>query len=396
MDPAPKSADAVRAELRRLRARDVRFASGRILGSMCTTPHPIAREAYDLFLETNLGDPWLNEGAKEVEDRALAEILSLLHGPEGAGAAFTSGGSEANFTALLIARTLTGRSEVVLPESAHFSFEKACFYLGLTPRFVPTRADGTADVEAMRAAANPRTAAIVGIAGSTELGVIDDIAGLAGVARDVGAYFHVDAALGGFVIPFAKDLGRKIPDFDFDVDGVSSIAVDPHKMGLAPIPAGVLTVADRAHLTAIAVRSPYVSIERQPTLQGTRSGAAAAATWAVMTHLGREGYRGIVAECLAVTDHLADGLAAAGAPPVRRPMLNIVAFAPRDPGLLRRLLADEGYLLGLAPKSRGLKIVAMPHVTRTAADAFLRVLPRALGKANAAPQASIDRAGEDA
>lgn len=380
MEHAGKSAEFVRAELARMRARDLRFADGRILGSMCTAPHPVAVEAYAAFLETNLGDPWLNPGAKELEDRALAQLLTLLNGPEGAAGAFVSGGSEANFTALLAARAKTGRREVVVPSSAHFSFAKTASYLGLTLRWVETRPDGTADADAMRRAAGPDTAAIVAIAGTTELGVVDDVPALAAVARDVGAHLHVDAAFGGFVIPFARALGRRLPEFDLGVDGVASVAIDPHKMGLAPVPAGVLAVADRADLTAVAVASPYVSVERQPTLAGTRTGAPAAATWAVMTHLGRAGYTEVVRRCLATTDRLARGLAALGVPLVREPALNLVAFRVRDPGLVRRLLADEGYLVALAPMSRGLKVVVMPHVTDAAVDAFLRALATVLRK----------------
>jgi tyrosine decarboxylase/aspartate 1-decarboxylase len=398
VEEAGRPAEAIRAELRRLRDRDMPFRSGRVLGSMCTAPHPIAVEAYTTFLETNLGDPWLNPGARDAEERAQASILQLLRGPEGAGAAFVSGGSEANFTALLVARTKTGRREIVLPESAHFSFEKACFYLGLTPRYVPTLADGRADVEATRTACGPRTAAVVGVAGTTELGCVDDIAGLARCAVEVGAHMHVDAAFGGFVIPFAKELGRALPDFDFGVAGVGSIAIDPHKMGLAPIPAGVLAVADRGDLTAVSKPSPYVSAERQPSLQGTRPGAAAVAAWAVMAHLGREGYRRVVAECLDTTGFLVDALKSRGIELVRDPPLTIVAFRLPDPGMVRRLLAESGFLVGLAPLARGLKVVVMPHVKREAVSAFLPALDAAHAKvqtnARSAAKSGARRDGE--
>ena len=369
-------ADEVRARLRAARARDTPFASGRILGSMCTAPHPVAVEAYHLFLETNLGDPHLCPGAKELENESLRMLGAMLRAPPTARGAYVTGGSEANFVGVLAATRKRPGREVVLPESAHFSFDKVCGWLGLrqtTARLLP---DGTVDVDDVRERVGPRTACVVAVAGTTELGAVDPIPELGAMCRDLGVPLHVDAAWGGFVIPFAKRLGRRVPDFDLGVPGVTTLAVDPHKMGMAPIPSGVVFAADARDLDALSVPSPYVSVERQPTLQGTRPGAAPAATWAVMAHLGMDGYTEVVRRCLGATDHLAKGLRALGLPPVLDPPpLNLVAFRVDDPREARRLLREKGYLLSLAPLSGGLKVVVMPHVTRDAVDDLLSVLP---------------------
>lgn len=365
----------VRAALRAARARDTPFASGRILGSMCTAPHPIGVEAYHAFLETNLGDPHLCPGARELEQQALASMGALLHAPAGSRGAFLTGGSEANFTAVLLAHKKKGGREVILPESAHFSFDKAVGYLGLRPVSARVGPDGKLDVDDVRERVGRETCCVVGIAGTTELGVVDDIEALGSLCADLGVPLHVDAAFGGFVIPFAKRLGRRLPEFDLGVRGVSTLALDPHKMGLAPIPSGVLFARDARDFDAASVPSPYVSVERQPTLQGTRPGAAPAAVWAVMEHLGIEGYTHVVRECLRVTDRLAEGFAARGFPPVRAPELNIVAFRVADPVATRAALREKGWLISLAPLSQGLKVVGMPHVTDKAVDAFLDILP---------------------
>lgn len=375
MQETGEPTDVVLARLHKERARDTAFGSGRILGSMCTAPHPVAQEAYRLFLEANLGDPHLVPGARALEAEALADLGNLLHAPPGARGAFVTGGSEANFTAVLLALRKKGGREVVLPESAHFSFDKACSWLGLRQRTARVQADGTVDVDDVRELIGPQTACVVGIAGTTELGAVDDVPALAALCRDVRVPLHVDAAWGGFVIPFARRLGRRLPAFDLALEGVTTLAVDPHKMGLAPIPSGVLFARDAADWEPLAVPSPYVSVERQPTLQGTRNGAVPASTWAVMRHLGMEGYTEVVRRCLAVTDRLVKGLEAAGFPPAIPPPLSIVAFRVADPQDARRRLREKGWLLSLAPATGGLKVVVGPHVTAEAIDAFLEVLP---------------------
>lgn len=367
--------EEVRGALHAARARDTPFHSGRILGSMCTAPHPVAEEAYRIFLETNLGDPHLCPGAKDLEEKALASLGALLRAPPSARGAFVTGGSEANFMGVLLASRKRAGTEVVLPESAHFSFDKVCSHLRLRPTTARLGHDGAVDVDDVRERIGRNTCCVVAVAGTTELGAVDDVPALAAMCRDLGVPLHVDAAWGGFVIPFAKRLGRSLPDFDLSVPGVTTLGVDPHKMGMAPIPSGVVFASEARDFDAVSVPSPYVSVERQPTLQGTRPGAAGAATWAVMEHLGVEGYTAVVRECLRVTDHLVKGLYAAGFPPVMEPPLNLVAFRVEDPREARIRLRERGFLLSLAPLNGGLKVVVQPHVTQEAIDAFLAVLP---------------------
>ena len=111
-------------ELDKFGERDFTFASGRIIGSMCTQPHPIAKKAYMKFLETNLGDPELFPGTKEIESKLISFISNLLNVPKNSGGQIVSGGTEGNITAMWIAKQLTGKKEIIIPESAHFSFQK--------------------------------------------------------------------------------------------------------------------------------------------------------------------------------------------------------------------------------------------------------------------------------
>lgn len=379
LPPKGRSAEDVLAELRALRARDVAFASGRVLGSMCTAPHPLAVQAYQLFLETNLGDPAWCAGAREAEQRALAAILGLLHGPPGAAALLVSGGAEANLTGLRIARR-SGLREVILPRSAHFSFDKACDLLDMEPRWAELRPDHTVDPASVEDLIGPNTAAIVGVAGTTELGVVDPVPELAALAREHGVHLHVDAAYGGFVIPFLRQAGAALPAFDLGVPGVGSLTIDPHKMGLAPIPAGVLAVAEQGMLQRISIPTPYVSTEAQAHVVGTRPGAAAAAAHAVLQHLGEAGYAEVVARCMANARLLAKLLREAGLPPVLEPVLPVVAIPVAHPEQVRAALQQRGWFVSLAPRSRGVKVVLMPHVTREAVETFVPVLKQVVAE----------------
>ena len=164
------------------------------------------------------------------------------------------------------------------------------------------------------------------IAGTTELGLVDPIEKIAKIANDNHIYFHVDAAFGGFSIPFLKELGYDFPDFDFSLPGVCSITVDPHKMGLAPIPVGGIIFRKKEFLDVMAVDSPYLTVKTQSTIVGTRLGASSLAAYAIMKYFGKEGYCKIASETMDKTKFLKEGLEEIGYDVVCEPELNLVAF----------------------------------------------------------------------
>ena len=151
-------------------------------------------------------------------------------------------------------------------------------------------------------------------------------------------YFHVDAAFGGLVIPF---LPKAPADFDFSLPAVNSMTVDPHKMGMAAIPAGGIIFRDNKTLDYLKTETPYLTDHYQYTFAGTRTGASAASAWAVFKRLGMEGFRKIVGECMDNTEFLANGLKKAGFELVAEPTLNIVAFRSYSTKLLAEKLAER-------------------------------------------------------
>lgn len=349
--------------------KDLSYNGGKILSSMCTSPHPLVRKLYLRFLETNLGDPGLFEGTRELEREAV-RILGALLGHEKAEGFILSGGTEANLTALWIARNRYRREnpEVIVPESAHFSLDKAADLLGLRLLKAPLLPDHSVDVAGVEELVGKSTVAIVGVAGSTEYGAVDDISALSKIALEADVHLHVDAAFGGFVLPFLRELGYSARPFDFSLPGVSSITVDPHKMGLAAIPGGALLVRSPEMLKVIETPSPYLTERRQHTISGTRSGAPASTVYALIKHLGREGYRRNVERCMRVTHYLYSELRSLGFK-VEKPWMNILVFKDES-GVVRRGLTKKGWVLSKTRKGE-VRLVIMPHVTHEVARALV-------------------------
>lgn len=360
--------------LHRARKKDTPFLSGRVLGSMCTAPHPAAEETFRLFMDTNLGDPLINPGVVDLRDEALEMLGDLVGAGPKSGGLFLSGGSEANFTALRLARDTTGRSEVVMPRTAHFSFRKAAHALGLRVVETGLMEDYRADVGAIREAVGEQTACVIGVAGNTEFGAVDDIEAIAEVGNEHGAWVHVDAAYGGFILPYLRE---PVP-FGLDVPGVSSVTIDPHKMGRAAIPAGCLFVRDEEALMEGSTRTPYVSTERQAGLLSTRPGAAAASTWAALNAIGHEGYRVQARSAVEVAEWFGGVMENKGATLIRKPGLGIVSVAVEDNVAAREALAKEGWKVSLTTIVPGIRIVCMPHVTTENLTRFVEGLPQTL------------------
>ncbi|OPX62286.1 MULTISPECIES: tyrosine decarboxylase MfnA [unclassified Methanoregula] len=334
-----------------------------ILSSMCTVPHSVAVRAHCMFMETNLGDPGLFPGTMALEKLLINRFGSLFHCPDAGGYA-TSGGTESNIQALRLAKALRHdirKPNVIVPESAHFSFRKACDILGLEMRKAPLTRDYRMDAGAAGELVDRNTIALVGVAGTTEYGMVDPIADLAKIARQHDLFFHVDAAFGGMVIPFLK---KPIP-FDFSVKGVTSIAVDPHKMGMSTIPCGCLLTREPDVLNSLNIDTPYLTVKQEYTLAGTRPGAPVAGALAVMDYLGFAGMKAVVTGCMKNTQRLIAGMETFGIPRAATPDVNVATFTcdkARVPGPWKVSWTCRKHL----------RIVCMPHVTLGRIEAFLK------------------------
>ncbi len=376
------SASEIKAKLSAAKANDLQYSSGKILSSMCTAPHPAAKRARQMFIESNLGDAKLFPGSAQLEKEVVVSLTELLHGRDSSTGFIVSGGTEANLLALYAARNAakTKTPEVVVPESAHFSFEKICDLLKVKLVRARVGEEFKVDVTDVEAKVNTDTVAIVGSAGSAELGTVDPIEALAKIAVKRNIPLHVDAAFGGLVLPFLKDLGHPIEPFDFGVAGVQSMTVDPHKMGLAPVPAGGVLFGDVNAIVNVRTETPYLTEPYQYTFIGTRSGASAAAVWAVFESLGREGFRRIVMRCMETTKLLCEELEKAGLELLVHPTLNIVGFRGKNSKRLVDQLRQLGWYVSYVPRLDCLRIVLMPHITKSDIKNFIQALGKSDGQ----------------
>ncbi len=371
--------NVVREELERARSADMRFSDGRIINSMCTGPLPISLKAHMQFIESNLGNSGLYPGTMSLEKQVIEQLGRLMNGVDISGH-IVNGGTESNIMALWIARNTTGKREVVFPESAHFSFTKACDLLDMTPIEVPLDDNFTIDLDKARRAINADTAIVIGMAGTTELGMIDPIEELASMIPD-GTFFHVDAAFGGFVIPFLKDLGHDVQAFDFQIPGVTSITLDPHKMGMATMPSGAFLTRNLEDADNIATSAPYLTLLKQTTLSGTRCSAAVAGTYAAMRYMGRSGYRQIVKECMATTHYTASIAMEMGLELVTEPVMNVLGIRMPEghrPVDVRAALKKRNWMVSVAVNPDCLRLVIMPHVKKENVEIMFRELGEVL------------------
>ena len=362
------------------------FAVDRDFGnSYSGIPHPITHQLDELMRST-----WFVEWAAEqqpgtlaLEREAVRMVASLLGAPEGAGF-LTSGGTESNLAALRLARCHGGQEEpdVVAPVTMHFSFRLGAelMRIGLVEvevdrhSFVPR-------IEAVERALTPRTVGLVCSAPAGGFGTLEPVEAFADLAQRKGLWLHVDAAFGGFMLPFKRDLGHHVEPFDFALPGVTSMMTDGHKLGLMPIATGFFIARDPALFDAIPTEETLIH-----TTSSTKPGSRAAAAWAVMKHLGRAGYRRSTAHLMELVRTLAAGIGdIPGLTLLAVPAVSVIGFTSQTVDLAdvhRRLAADgwgqsHGELRGMP----FIRLSVHPSRTRDSALGFLEALVAAARRA---------------
>ena len=261
----------------------------------------IGRQALALYGATNGLDPTVFPSLRTFENELVGWAARLLQGAPGVVGTVTSGGTESVLLAVQTARDAaridageTARPSMVLPSTAHAAFFKAAHYFGVRPIVVDVDpATFKARPDEIAAACDDSTVLVVASAPSYAHGVVDPVPEIAALAAERGVRCHVDACIGGWVLPYLRANGVEVDDFDFAVPGVTSISVDLHKYAYTPKGASILL-----HRSADLRRPQFFAHADWPgytmlnsTTQSTKSGAPLAAAWAVVQHIGDDGYR---------------------------------------------------------------------------------------------------------
>jgi sphinganine-1-phosphate aldolase len=316
-----RSHEEVLGDLDAVASSDVDWHAGRAFSLVyhASDEHSaLLKAAYTRYFSENGLNPLAFESLRRFEAEVVAMTAAMLNGAPRAAGTMTSGGSESIMMAVKTYRD-AGRTErgierprLVLPASAHPAFFKACHYLMVEPVVVGLTDDFRVDVHAMRAAVTDDTVAVVGSAPCYPYGVVDPIGEIGALALDRGIGFHVDACLGGFLLPWVERLGHPVPPWDFRVEGVTSISADVHKYGFAAKGASTITYRDadlRRHQFYVStdwVGGIYVS----PTAAGTRPGGAIAAAWAAMQTMGEDGYLALAERIVDLGSRMISGIGA--------------------------------------------------------------------------------------
>lgn len=333
--------DSVFAALERARDKDLAWRKGRAYAYVYDGGKEIeevGKHAYMAFLTENGLDPTVFPSLLQFENDLAAMARAHLGGDESVVGNFTSGGTESIMLAVKAARDHFrathpeggGKPELVLPITAHAAFFKAAHYLDVVA--VPVEVDPQtfrADPARMEAAITERTMMLVASASSYAHGVVDPVREIAGLAAARGLLCHVDGCIGGFLLPYFRRLGAKVPDFDFRVPGVTSMSMDFHKYALCPKGASIVLYRDKAlrrhQIYACSSWTGYTMVNN--TIQSSKSGGPMAAAWAVLQFVGDAGYLKIAKELLDTQRALVAGIRAIpGLRLLGDPEMTLVAF----------------------------------------------------------------------
>jgi glutamate/tyrosine decarboxylase-like PLP-dependent enzyme len=363
--------EEILAELREMKSGDADWRGGRspmYIFKATDELSDVGQAAFmEFFTENALGGRRAFHSVKRMEDEVVAMALSLFHAPDEAQGFMTTGGTESIIQAVQTCRDWNRkaradsahRGNIVVAQSAHPAFNKAARLMDLEVRRCPVGTDLRADVAGLEAAIDDDTIMLVGSAPSFPYGCIDPISEIGELARRRDIWLHVDACVGGYLAPFAKQIGRDIPDFDFVVAGVTSISADLHKFGFCPKPASTVFYRNQE----IAAFHPFEFTDwpngrfLTDTIVGTRPAGGIAGAWATFHFLGMEGYLEIARNLMAFIDSYREGLGnIQDVQVLGNPHLSIVAYGSDEVDIFRvaELMAEKGWIPGLVQKPKGI------------------------------------------
>ncbi len=347
--------ETVLTELGAMRGSDTDWREGRVFSLVYHAGEAYGdflKRAHNTYFSENALNPLAFPSLRRLEREVVRMSGTMLYGGPDVVGTMTSGGTESILMAVKAyrdrARQKRGRRlrrpNMVLPQSAHVAFEKGAHYFDVEARFAPMAEDFRADIKAMKRLVDADTVMLVGSAPQYPHGVVDPIEEIAELGRARAIPVHVDACIGGFVLPWVEKLGHHVPRWDFRVEGVTSISADVHKYGYGSKGASVVIYRSMDYLKHqffIATDFPggiYVS----PAMLGTRGGGSIAAAWAAMQAMGESGYLHHTEKALQAREILRRGIEAV--PELRvmgEPHATIIAWGAKDPRTNVYAIADQ-------------------------------------------------------
>ncbi len=349
-----RSIEQLLEELEQKKVSDLKWKKGRAFSYIYHVSEQVSSslyKAYECYFSENALNPSAFPSLSEMQSEVIAMCKSLFHGKASASGVMTSGGTESILMAVKAAkeyakkqRNIT-RPEIVMSISGHPAFNKACDYFGIELKILPVDDHFKAVPEAYRQAITENTIMLVASAPAYPQGVVDPVPELSAIALEHAILLHVDACVGGFVLPFISK--GNFPAFDFSLPGVSSISADIHKYGFASKGSSVVLYRDNeVRKSQFYIYTDWPGgIYASPSVMGTRPGGAIAVAWTILKMLGKEGYMELVNGMMSTTKELQeflcsfDGIYVLGQP-------DMCIFSITADGLNIYELGDEMHEMG--------------------------------------------------
>jgi glutamate/tyrosine decarboxylase-like PLP-dependent enzyme len=399
--------ETVMGRLRGLQAHDGDYHNARtwtLIYNAGPDVDAVLQAAASHVLMENALNPGVFPSLREMQRDVVSITADLLHGGDDVGGAMTSGGTESIFMAVKTARDrmraergLT-RGRILIPRTAHPAFVKAAELLDLEWDQMPLGDDLRTRASDVGGLIRDDTVLVVGSAPAFPFGMIDPIAEMAATSADAGVPFHVDACLGGFLLPFLERLGHDIPPWDFRVPGVTSISADLHKYGY-----GIKGASIVLHRPKTNMRYQVFQFGDWPggiygtqAFLGTKPAPPIAAAWAVLNYLGEDGYKRLAAETMDAAGRLIDGVNAMPDAHVwGEPDMSVAAIGSREHDIFAAgdVLLQRGWHVDRQGGPPALHMMASPR-HRLVVDEFLADLRFALDH-HAGASARAARYGDD-
>ncbi|MGK0389216.1 MAG: sphinganine-1-phosphate aldolase, partial [Maribacter sp.] len=291
-ESSPSSTE-IEQSLRDLKTNDLPWESGKVMAYIYE-PDPEAyaliKKAYMMFLTENGLDPTAFSSLLKMEQDVIDIAIELLGGDKNSAGNFTFGGTESIMLAVKSARDFirekypeNTKPNIVLPVTAHAAFFKACHYLCVEAKVIEVDEESfLPSISDYEKVIDEHTIMLVCSSPSYAHGVVDPVVDIAALAKEKNLLCHVDACVGGMYLPFAKRLGFDIPDFDFSVDGVTSISMDFHKYGYTAKGASCILYKERElrkyQIYTCSDWSGYSVVNA--TVMSSKTGGSLAACWA--------------------------------------------------------------------------------------------------------------------
>ncbi len=311
--------EELKNHIQKLREQDIKWQNGR---SFALVYYPgkeryeKIKEIFNIYISDNGLNPTVTPSLTQMERDILSISTHLMNGDNQVRGSLTSGGTESIFLAVKTAKDWAkdkrkiNNPHIVISESAHPAFQKAFQYLNIEYSLAKNDINGAADVKEIEKLIRSNTVLIVISAPSYPYGIIDPVAQVAQIAKTKNILLHVDACVGGYILPFLEKLGVPIPAWDFRVDGVTSISADLHKYGYASKGASVVLYKNsELRKYQFCTYTGWIGgVYGTPTFLGTRPGGSIAGAWATLVGIGLDGYLEMAKVTLQTTQKIMHGL----------------------------------------------------------------------------------------